>query len=276
MQQTAPNSSEPFDEVAPSTPVVTEAPTPTESQPETYNDIKARGYRTKETTKFIEHPQAEKGLIKIEKTGAYRYKVNSSPISSSFSFRVGTFDPTKLENPDLDPVVGFADIYDPASGPILFGDYEFRFLKSLGKMGFKLGGGLFATSGKGIFEDTQTPALESFTFIALPFTASLIYRLQFWEGQPIVPYGEGGLMGIGFMELRDDGVPPKFGGSSGFFVAGGAQVDMGLFGSEEILDLDNEYGINRLWFLLEFRAQYSFSKYDFSGNVINGGFLFEY
>jgi hypothetical protein len=230
--------------------------------------------RSKEK-QMIEHPWAEKGLIKIEKSGAYRYKTTESPIDAAFSLRVGMFDPVNLENPDVD--IAFADIYDPSSGPLILGDYELRFLKSFGKMALKLGGGLFVTSGKGVFEENPSQqALESFSFFAVPLTVSLIYRMQFWEKQPFVPYAEGGGLGIPFVELRDDGASPKIGASYGAYFAGGLQIDLGLFGAEEMLDLDREYGINRAWLQVEFRSQFNLGKYDFSGNIINAGFLFEY
>jgi hypothetical protein len=224
---------------------------------------------------YIDHPWSEKGLIKIEKSGVYRYKTTESPIDAAFSIRAGTFDPVNLENPDAD--VAFGEIYNPTSGPMLLLDYELRFLKSFGKMGLKLGGGLFLTSGRGVFEEDPTvQALERYTFVTVPLTAGLIYRAQYFDKQPIVLYAEGGGMAIPFLELRDDGNGTKVGGSYGLFFAGGLQVDMALFGAEDIMNLDREYGINRMWLQVEFRSQINLGKFDFSGNIINAGFLFEY
>ena len=246
----------------PSTPQPTEVSQPAQITP------------SKDKT-YIDHPWSEKGLIKIEKSGAYLYKTSSSPIDAAFSLRAGTFDPVNLENPDAD--VTFGEIYSPTSGPMLLLDYELRFLRSFGKMGLKLGGGLFLTSGRGVFEEDPTiQAIERYTFVTVPLTAGLIYRAQYFDKQPLVLYAEGGVLAVPLIELRDDGADPKFGGTYGLYFAGGVQFDMALLGSEDIMNLDREYGINKMWLQVEFRSQINLGAYDFSGNLINAGFLFEY
>ena len=105
----------------------------------------------------------------------------------------------------------------------------------------------------------------------------MIYRLQYWDTQPVVPYIEGGGDAITFAEVRDDGKSPKFGLAPAVHIAGGASFNLGFLDGNSMIELDREYGINRVWLTGEFRALIGLSdKFDFSANVINLGFLVEF
>lgn len=226
---------------------------------------------------YIIHPNAEKGLYKITKDKIYMYKVDRSDQNSAASFRFGLFEPTKLTN---DVGESFSDLYPDASNIILLLDWERQFMQgSIGKLGWKLGSGVFFASGHGRFESDENAGLtpkESFTFFAFPLNAGLIYRMQFSDSQIFVPYIEGGLDLIGFSELRDDSQGPRFGGGAAGHASGGLSINLNFLDERTILELDKDYGINTLFLTAEFRTMIGFTEFDFSGNIINVGFLMEY
>ena len=229
------------------------------------SDIKKRGVYK------IYHPNAKYGLTRITKDGVYEYKTPSSPQSHSISVRLGMFSPSYLENPKTGS--GFADLYtDPA--PMILFDYEWD-PKYTGPLEVKAGSGLFIAQGHGTFADSNsdlTPQ-ESFTFLAFPSSLSVIYKAQYWKNQFFVPYVDGGMDLLPFVELRDDGKGTKLGASLAGHVAFGASISLGFLDRTSLIQLDREYGINSIWLTGELRTLTSLSgDLDFSGHIINVGF----
>jgi hypothetical protein len=104
-----------------------------------------------------------------------------------------------------------------------------------------------------------------------------VYRIQFWDKQLIVPYAEGGGTGFTFGEMRDDGHGPKFGASPAAYFALGGALNMTYFDNFSRIQLDREYGINRVYLMLEYRNELALVKrFDFSSDFFNAGFLMEY
>ena len=226
--------------------------------------------------KFIEHPLSEKGLIKIDKERVYIYDVQGSPQTRGTSVRFGVFDPTFLKNPETN--VHFKDIYSNGDIPMIMVDYEWLLWRSLGKMYFTAGSGVFAGSGHGQFEnETYFTPKENFTFMVFPCNLGVTWRLQFTERQIFVPYAVGGGTLFAFAEIRDDDKPPRFGGSPAAYGGGGLQINMNFMETKSMFDLDRDYGINTIWFTAEYRRVQTLSqRFDFSSNVINAGFLIEF
>lgn len=226
--------------------------------------------------RYIHHPNADKGLMRITRDKVYRYRVPVSQQTKAASFRLGTFEPTQLANKDAD--IYFDEVYDPALAPILLVDYEWQILKSpLGKFGVKVGSGLFIATGHGRLKTTGEEALEGFTFVAFPNNASGIYRAQFWDKQPIVPFAEGGITAFTFAEIRDDSKGPKFGGSLAAHFSGGLAFSLNFLDMDSLSELDREYGINTVWLVVEGRTYKALSdKFDFSGEFINAGVMAEF
>lgn len=50
--------------------------------------------RYRPESRYIEHPNASKGLIKIDKEKVYHYKVQTSPQKNSSALKLGYYDPT--------------------------------------------------------------------------------------------------------------------------------------------------------------------------------------
>ncbi|NQZ02711.1 MAG: hypothetical protein HRT45_18770 [Bdellovibrionales bacterium] len=230
----------------------------------------------------IRHPLAPRGLIRITKDKTYVYRTTKSVQDRAIAVKAGLFEPTQLQNPDTG--TSFSDSYQQTRGPIAFFEYEWNWLKgSLGRIGYKLGSGLFTTQGNGQFEETvpengdRNVPKETFTFAAFTNSASVVYRFQLSDKQTIVPYLDGGVMAITFFELRDDQDFPKTGLAPAAFFSGGLAFSLESLDSLAILGLDREYGINDIYFTAELRQIVNVgSDYDFTAPAFNGGFLLEF
>jgi hypothetical protein len=72
-------------------------------------------------------------------------------------------------------------------------------------------------------------------------------------------------------------VGPRFGGSPAAYAGGGLAINMNFMDTRSMLELDREYGINDVWFTAEFRRfQAIDTRFDFSANFINAGFLISF
>jgi hypothetical protein len=229
----------------------------------------------------VKHPLAEKGLVEITKDRVYIYDVKESKQSRAGSLHIGIFNPQNLTNPDS-PSGSFEENYGSTSNMMLFFDYEWQVWRiGIGKIGITAGAGLFFAQGSGHYvhpelEPTgQTPP-ETFSLAVFPLSGGLIYRLQIWDKQLIVPYGSGGLTLFPFGEFRDDGLSPKFAGSAAVYAAVGGALNLTYFDHFAALALDRQYGINRVYLFGEFRELVNIAKYDFGGPLINFGFTAEF
>lgn len=231
-------------------------------------------------SRYIEHPNAEKGLIKIDKNKVYYYRVKESDQRGAGNFKIGVYEPTNLES-SSDSSITYNLIYDDSSSPIILYEHEWQFFKSAGRLAITAGGGFFYASGNGQFANGQAlRPREKFTLFVFPVNAGIIYRAQFYDTQPIAPYGGAGIGGMLFAERRDDDQNPDLGARYGAAPVGhfyaGLALQLGR-GARSFLDLDREYGINKVWVTGEYR-QYVFvsGKFDFSGDAINAGLSAEF
>lgn len=230
--------------------------------------------------------RGEKGReepIEMRDTGEYYYSVENSPESGSFSFRLGFVQPPTLVNAETG--TKFNEIYDVSAGssPILLVDYERKVTGKVGRIGIKLGSGVYTAQGIGRFRNTATARRsddipdERYTFLMFPNSLTGIYRFQYSDKQVFVPFVEGGIGYFGFMELRDDNITPKIGGAAVSLAAAGANFNLDWLDRRSIRSLDNEYGVNHVWLTTEFRVLVGLNKtYDFTSNVFNAGVLLEF
>jgi hypothetical protein len=232
----------------------------------------------------VPHPFAEKGLIRITRDRTYLYRVPEGEPKGAMSVQFGPFNPTQLKNPDDNSGRGnFTDNYqDTSSAPAVLLTKEWHLLTgAIGKLGVRLGSGVFVAQGHGHFSNPANTAKygspkETFTFLAFPNSAGVVYRLQFMHHQFIVPYGEGGGIAFAFTEVRDDGKKPRFGGAPATYVAGGAAFDLTVFDYFSRAQLYREYGVTSIYLTAEYRQIIGLGRYDFTGGYANGGFLMEY
>ena len=223
------------------------------------------------------HPRAEQGLTRIQTDKKHIYEVLPKESKRSTSVKFGIYSPNDLENPD-NTAVSFTDIYEDREAPIVLVDMEWILSNKLGRSLFQVGTGVYTASGKGRFKETPTrQARERFTFVTIPITANYVYQARYWPGQWILPYGGGGLGVMSFAELRDDDKGPKFGGAGIAQGFAGAAVSISSISREVRLQMAQDYGINNVWFAVEYRLFAALSdKFDFSGDVISAGFNVEY
>lgn len=267
--------------------VEVEEPAPTHRE-EPSAHIRKKDQSTEEQfnsqSRYIEHPNASKGLYLIDKHKIYYYRTKETERNYETSVRLGPYAPVNLVNPSY-PQITFDSVYTTHNIPLVLYDYEKDFFKRFGRLGYKLGTGLYVAQGHGQFvnpnaqiAEPKGPA-EQFTLVVLPFCAGLIYHFDYLRNQWIIPYGEGGVDAFTMAELRNDNVN-KFGANFGASPAAhfsiGATVPLG-HDTRSFLDLDREYGINRIGIALEFRDYIALSsKFDFSGTAITGGISAEY
>ncbi|NCN40801.1 hypothetical protein GW916_06070 [bacterium] len=233
----------------------------------------------------VPHPDAEKGLLRVTKDKVYIYGTRTSAQNHAVGFRFGYFDPINLKNPETAGQANstFSENYDSTSNPTLLLDYEWQMLRiGVGKLALKVGSGFYIAQGNGHFETPQNKTQiekprEIFTFLVFPTSLGAVARFQIWDEQLLVPYVDGGGMAFAFTEFRDDDKGPKFGGALGAYWAVGGQINLSSFDAIAKSQLDREYGINRIYLVGEYRNVIGLSeKYDFSSDLINGGFLMEF
>jgi hypothetical protein len=236
-----------------------------------------------QSTRIIEHPNAERGLIKIDKKRNYIYRVKESEKTHGSSIRLGLFEPTELRNPKY-PNIDFTTVYTENRVPMVQYEMDKPLFRGAGILGYKVGFGFYYAGGTGRYEDPlvnpNEPPLESFSLFAFPISFGLNYSLQFWDTQLIVPYGGAGGDLFALMEYRDDKINNalglSFGGAPAFHFNAGLKVRLGR-GSSDFLDLDREYGINSMYAVAEYRRFIGLSSnLDFSADFVNAGIYVEY
>lgn len=231
----------------------------------------------KKHTKYIKHPNAAKGLVKIRRDGTYLYRTKRSPQDRTFSLKATTLTaPTIVgyQPPDGKEALTYEDIYKnrPLSGA--FFEYEWMLNQKVGDIALQAGSGLFTTSGKGRFKNNPTKeSIEKYYFFAVPLTFGILYRMNYWNRQFLVPYGSIGGQYIGLLEVRDDAKKINPAGSIGATGSAGVLFNISRWGDRSAYILDNNYGINDLWLSVEYRRLQSVKKeMDFSSNAICVGF----
>lgn len=237
--------------------------TPAWSQP-TYK----KGEPLEKGVKLIQHPDAKKGLIRIEQDGTYVYKVKTAPKNQTGIVRFGLMQPPKIQS--ADGTTTFTDMYGGDDISMLMIDYEWQPFSKYGKLGVQVGGAFGMANGQGRFL-TGEEALESYDFVMFPLNAGVIYRLEYFKRQWLAPYIAGGASYIAVAEIRDDG-KSNFSGTPAGYGAGGLMFNITALDKQMAFNLDAEYGIGNLWLVAEYRYQKSFSEdLDFTGGIMSLG-----
>lgn len=224
------------------------------------------------TRKNVEKPET------IASDGSFIYPVEQSEFGGAAGIRFGVMAPPNLSNPDNG--LTFAQIYGAEDVPALLFEYEYPFTRSIGRMGIKFETGFFVKQAPGRFRRsdrvTEIPD-ERFTFMMVPVQTTLIYRFQYYDKQPLVPFVEGGGGYTGIAELRDDNKPPRIGGAPVMIAAGGVSFLLDWIDQQAVRELDAEYGINHVWLTAQFRQVVSLkSSLDVTSRVISAGFTVDF
>ncbi len=242
---------------------------------EAATEIQAHPLDTKKAgSEWIQHPNAAKGLLKIEKDGTYIYRTKSSVKSQAASLRIGTLPPPSIEGAEN---LSYADFYGSTSLPLMSVEYEWSPFTSFGKLGLLTGIGFASTTGKGRFRRDLSEAEEGFTLLVFPLNLSIMYRFEYSSTQWFIPYLSGGGLYFGVAESRDDKDFPTLAGSLAVTGAGGILFSLNSIDRKSASSLDAEYGINNICIALDWRVVQSIKKtMDFSGNYLAAGFTFDF
>lgn len=224
----------------------------------------------KKGIQLLHHPDAKKGLIRIEQDGTYVYKVKMKKANETGTFRLGMMDPPKIIA--ADGIHDFSSMYGSEGLFTLMMEYEWQPFSKFGKLGLQLGVGFATAEGKGFFvNDPVSVPQESYTFFAVPMNIGLIYRFEYFDRQWVAPYVSGGGSYIGVAELRDDN-KNSFTGTPAAYGAGGIMFNISALDRSLAFNLSNEYGVANLWLVGEYRYLQAFSEdLDFSGGVMSLG-----
>ena len=209
----------------------------------------------------VPHPNAAKGLLRIEKDGSYQYKVALKEKSQSSSMRFGTMTPPKITGNNSKT---FSDYYGSANIAAITVEYEWQPFQSFGRLGLNLGSGIGSVRGNGYFQQGGAKAEETYTMYLVPLTAFLTYRFEYVRRQWVVPYINGGMTYYGMAEIRDD-QKFSFAGASAAGGGGGLLISISAFDPAKAFIMDREYGIADLYLSIEARVMQGLSKQvDFS------------
>jgi len=222
---------------------------------------------------------AQEKPIRVTSEGQFHYKLESTAQNKTSSLRLGSFVPTELKNKQT--LTPFEKLYTENKMPVIMADLEWHLFAGLGRFGIKGASGIYVAQGKGAFtskkprREDDIPT-EKFSFFLMPNQLTAIWKLQFADEQVFVPYAEGGAGYFTFIEARDDG-EFKYGAAPVSVAAAGANILLDWLDRNSIRQLDNEYGINHVWFTLEYRYIVGLNKdYDFTSGVINGGVTMDF
>jgi hypothetical protein len=234
-----------------------------------YSNVRPNSKHSK-GVQLLHHPDAKKGLMRIEQDGTYVYKVKQQKSDSSGFVRFGVMDPPQIEA--ADGIHNFANMYGSEGMFTVMAEYEWQPFAKYGKLGVQLGVGFATAEGNGFFEnDPNTVPLEKYTFYAVPLNVGLVYRMEYFKRQWVAPYVSGGGTYIGVAELRDDD-ENHFSGTPGAYGAGGIMFNISSMDRNLAFELSNEYGVANLWLVAEYRYLQSFSEdLNFSGGIMSVG-----
>ncbi|MFM6928954.1 MAG: hypothetical protein ACKOX6_10855 [Bdellovibrio sp.] len=233
---------------------------------------------------YIHHPQAAKGLLRIEKDGTYVYRTREDmSYKTTGSFRLGAMDAPKITSSDGS--TSFEMMYDGPTVPMLAFDYEWQPWDSLRNVAIQAGVGIMTASGNGRFTKTATSgtptagdvAREEYTILAIPLNVGLSYRFQYMDRQWFAPYLAGGGSYIPVIEYRDDGASTNAVATPGAYGAVGGLLNISAMDRNTAFTLKNEYGIANLWVALEYRYLKSFNEdVNFSSGIFGAGISVDY
>ena len=214
----------------------------------------------------------------LEAKDAIQYEVTERPpIKGAVFLRFGTIGPYQIKSDTGN--TNYKDVYTSSPSILAYVEYEKQLGHFLGKWAIKLGTGVSSETAPGHFETPPTSGREpkeKFSFVVMPNTAMLNYKLRFSDKQIITPYFEGGGGYFTFVEYRNDGNHTAYGGAPIAAVAGGLLISITNFDKHASSVMYEEYGITHLWFDMQVRRNQGAGSKDFSSNMMTAGFGFAF
>jgi hypothetical protein len=222
----------------------------------------------------VPHPDASKGLIRINKDGSYQYKTPERTKKRSGTFRVGLMAPPEIEGNGIvsyDSMYGSDDIFS------IFYDYEWQVPTNFGLIGASLGVGFSTVSGSGTFENSGTEAREKYSLYMLPVSAFANYRFEYVRRQLIVPYITVGATNYTLIEYRDDGEDTTYAFAQAVGGGGGLLISISRLDPRGAFVLGEEYGIADMWLTLDARVMQGLnSDVNFTSTILSLGMTVDF
>jgi hypothetical protein len=221
----------------------------------------------------VPHPNAAKGLIRINKDGSYQYRIKVKEKTQASSFNMAAITSPIIANA-LTPTVTYNSMY----GTNLYGmivNYEWMPFRRFGTMGIIFESGISSARGRGRLEDGN-PAEETYNLFVIPMTAMLKYRFEYFKRQWFVPYVLGGGTYYGMVELRDDNTK-TIAGAAAVGGGGGLHINVTRWDPEGAFRLDTEWGITDMWLTAELRIMKGVKpEIDFTSTTLQLGITVDY
>lgn len=221
----------------------------------------------------VPHPDAAKGLIRINKDGSYQYKTAERTKKRSGTFRIGLMNPPEIEGNGLvtyDSMYGTDDIFS------IFYDYEWQVPTKYGLIGASLGVGFGTVTGSGRFE-AGGEAKEKYNLYMLPVSAFANYRFEFARRQLIVPYITAGATNYTLIEYRNDGDDTTYAFAQAIGGGGGLLISISRMDPRGAFVLGEEYGIADMWLTLDARVMQGLnSDLDFTSTILSLGMTVDF
>lgn len=222
---------------------------------------------------MVPHPNAAKGLIRINKDRSYQYRTPEIGKNQAMSVRVGSVSPPKVTGPGG---ITYGDIYGAADMVGVLADYEWQPFRGFGAMGLQLGAGIMISRGNGRFAD-RSIAQETYDLFVVPLSAFLVYRFEYMRRQWFVPYAIGGGTLYGLYEKRDDSKPAQMASSPTAGFGGGIHFSISRWDAQGAFVMQHEYGVADLWLTAELRVLQGLrSDIDFTNRTASLGITVDY
>lgn len=230
----------------------------------------------------VQHPNAAKGLLRINKDGSYQYRTGVRPKSKSSALRLGTMTPPKISGgSSAAGTLTYNSMYGTGNIFSMTFEYEWQPFTDFGRLGLNVGSGFATAKANGFFKNARgsdsPKAQEVYNLYMIPVSAFLVYRFEYARRQWIVPYINGGATMYGLVEARDDGKTPGFAGAAAVGGGGGLLFSITAWDAQGAFTLDHEYGIADMYFSLEARVMQGLDRsIDFTTQTINGGITVDF
>lgn len=227
----------------------------------------------------VEHPDAAKGLIRINRDGSYQYRTAVKEKSRSGSFKIGMMTPPAVTG--ANSAVTFENMYGDSDILAVDFDYTWAPFRKYGALGLKLGLGFATVDAPGYFKTARpgnvTRSEETYTLFMVPMSAFLEYRFEYVRRQWVVPYIFGGGVYYGLAETRSDGKAPDFAGAPAAGGGGGLLLSISRLDPAGAFTLSEEYGIADMWLVLEAKAIQGLSEdTDFTNQSFSAGIAVDF
>lgn len=222
------------------------------------------------------HPDAAHGLLRIESDGAYQYRVESRKKTSAYNFRIGQISPPSITGSSGRTT--YKGVYGNQTLSTVFGDYEYYPFQKYGALGLQFGAGFTTVNGNGVLDDgANSKALETYKLYVIPISANVVYRLEFWRRQFLVPYVVGGITLFGLAETRDDNRKPIFASSAAAGGGGGILFNISRWDPHGAFVMSRDYGVSDLWLTADVRYLQGLKKnIDFTSSILSVGITVDY